>query len=56
MDKWVLANSVTTWVLADSVTTNEVKEPNSPTSLEVMMDLHDIMMDFEQSMSPNTTR
>ncbi len=43
-------------MLTNNVTINEVEEPNSPTSSEVMTDLHDIMMDFEQTMSPNAPR
>ncbi len=36
-------------VSANSVTTNKVEEPNSSTCIEVMMD-------FEQTTSPNTPR
>ncbi len=41
-------------VSVNSVTTNEVEEPNSSTCLEVMM--VEVMMDFEQTTSPNTPR
>ncbi len=43
-------------MLANSVTINEMEEPNSPTCLEIMTKLHDIMMDFEQTISQSTPR
>jgi hypothetical protein len=40
----------------NNITTNEVEELRSPTCCKVMIDLDDVMTNFEESMPPSTPR
>jgi hypothetical protein len=40
----------------NNITTNEVEELRSPTCYKVMIDLDDVMTNFEESMPPSTPR